>query len=446
MIDLISSIPLVGGFLSSVLPFIVVIGIVVFIHEFGHYIVGRWCGIHAEVFSLGFGKEIFNRVDKRGTRWRVGVLPLGGYVKFLGDADASSRSDFSAVDLMDDDSLARSFPGAALWKRALTVVAGPVANFILTIVIYLGLVTWTGVAVDQARIGEIPASVAGETPLLQGDLVLSVNGQPVESFGDLATAVTEVETGVPVTLDIQRSGTPLELEVANLLPPYVAGVRPLSAASRAGIRSGDLLLSAGGQALPDIAMLQQVVQGSEGQPLEIVLRRGADTLTLEMIPTEEDVPQPDGSFARQVIIGVSVTTYLQPQVRSPGPVEAFTIAVDRMVGIITGTFDGIGQMISGNVSPTNLQGPLGIAQVSGESAGQGLVNFILLIAMISTAIGLMNLFPIPVLDGGHLVFYAIEAVTGRVPAGKWVDVAMAVGLAMVLSLMLFATYNDITRL
>jgi len=444
MIELISSIPLIGGFLSSVLPFVVVIGIVVFVHEFGHYIVGRWCGIHAEVFSLGFGKELYSRIDSRGTRWRIGLLPLGGYVKFLGDADGSSRPDRNSVEGMDANTLARSFPGAALWKRALTVLAGPVANFILTIVIYLGLVFWSGVAVDTARIGEIPASVAGETPLLEGDLITAVNGSPVETFGDLIVMVAS--TDAPVALNVERDGSELILDVENLRPPYVAGVRPLSAASRAGIRAGDLLLSAGGQDLADITKLQDVVQASEGEPLEIVLRRGAETLTLDMIPTEEDVPQPDGSFARQVIIGVSVSTYLQPQVRSPGPVEAVTIAVDRTVAIVTSTFDGIGQMIAGNVSPSNLQGPVGIAQVSGETAGQGLTNFILLIALISTAIGLMNLFPIPVLDGGHLVFYAIEAVTGRVPSGKWVDFAMAFGLAMVLSLMVFATYNDITRL
>ena len=444
MIELISSIPLIGGFLSSVLPFVVVIGIVVFVHEFGHYIVGRWCGIHAEVFSLGFGKELYSRIDSRGTRWRIGLLPLGGYVKFLGDADGSSRPDRNSVEGMDANTLARSFPGAALWKRALTVLAGPVANFILTIVIYLGLVFWSGVAVDTARIGEIPASVAGETPLLEGDLITAVNGSPVETFGDLIVMVAS--TDAPVALNVERDGSELMLDVENLRPPYVAGVRPLSAASRAGIRAGDLLLSAGGQDLADITKLQAVVQASEGEPLEIVLRRGAETLTLDMIPTEEDVPQPDGSFARQVIIGVSVSTYLQPQVRSPGPVEAVTIAVDRTVAIVTSTFDGIGQMIAGNVSPSNLQGPVGIAQVSGETAGQGLTNFILLIALISTAIGLMNLFPIPVLDGGHLVFYAIEAVTGRVPSGKWVDFAMAFGLAMVLSLMVFATYNDITRL
>ena len=446
MIELIASIPLVGGFLSTILPFVVVIGIVVFVHEFGQYIVGRWCGIHAEVFSLGFGKELWHRIDRRGTRWRIGALPLGGYVKFLGDADGASRPDRANVEGMDADTLARSFPGAALWKRALTVLAGPVANFILSMVIYFGLVFWSGVAVDEARLGEIPPSVAGETPLREGDLVRSVNGAPVADFGELARAVSELEGDAPVVLEVEREGRVERLELANLRPPFVAGVRPLSAASRAGIRDGDLLLTAGAQPLPDIETLQRIVQASEGQPLEIGLRRGAERLTLEMVPTEEDVPQPDGTFARQVIIGVSVTSYLRPELRTPGVLEGAGIAVDRTVAIVTGTFDGIGQMISGNVSPSNLQGPVGIAQVSGETAGQGLVNFILLIALLSTAIGLMNLFPVPVLDGGHLVFYAIEAVTGRSPSGRWVDVAMGIGLAMVLSLMLFATYNDITRL
>ncbi|WP_316013023.1 RIP metalloprotease RseP [Roseobacter sp. HKCCA0434] len=446
MIDLISAIPVLGPLLATILPFVVVLGIVVFIHEFGHYIVGRWCGIHAEVFSLGFGKELYARTDRRGTRWRIGLLPLGGYVKFLGDADGSSRPDQASVEGMDAAERARSFPGAALWKRALTVLAGPVANFLLSIAIYCALVFWTGVAVEEARLGALPESVQGETPLREGDVVTALNGQPVGSYAELMRVFSEIDLSQPATYTVERDGEAMDLVVERPRPPLVAGVRPLSGASRAGIREGDLLLTAAGVPLVDFDTLRETVAASEGEPLEIGLRRGAEEMVLTMVPTEEDVPQPDGTFARQVIIGVSIAPYLTPETRSPGPVEALGIGVSRTWAIITGTFDGIGHMIAGNISPSNLQGPVGIAQVSGETAGQGILNFVLLIALISTAIGLMNLFPIPVLDGGHLVFYAIEAVTGRTPSGRWVDVAMGIGLAMVLSLMLFATYNDITRL
>ncbi|RED13212.1 RIP metalloprotease RseP [Pontivivens insulae] len=446
MMELIAAIPLVGGLLATLLPFVVVLGIVVFIHEFGHYIVGRWCGIEAEVFSLGFGKEIWHRMDKRGTRWRIGILPLGGYVKFLGDADGSSRPDRNTIDQLAEDERSRSFPGAALWKRALTVAAGPVANFLLSIVIYSGLVLSSGVGVEEPRLGELPASVAAEVPLEEGDLVLAVNGDPVESFVDLVVYVAELESGTSIQFLVDRNGEELLLDVPLLQAPFVAGIRPLSAASRAGIEPGDLIVAADGAPLPDFDTLKDAVAAKAGEEMVITVRRGDERMDLTMVPTIEDVQEPDGTFVRRPIIGVSLSGYLEPAIESAGFVRALGIGVDRTWGVVSATFEGIGQMFAGNVSPTNLQGPVGIAQVSGETASYGLTSFILLVALISTAIGLMNLMPVPVLDGGHLVFYAIEAVTGRPAQGKWVDVAMAIGIAMVLSLMLFATYNDLTRL
>ncbi|QPH53990.1 RIP metalloprotease RseP [Pontivivens ytuae] len=443
--EFISDLPIIGGFLGAVLPFIVVIAIVVFVHEFGHYIVGRWCGIHAEVFSLGFGKELWSRTDSRGTVWRIGALPLGGYVKFLGDADGASRPDQSAVEGMDAETRARSFPGAALWKRALTVSAGPIANFILTIAIFLGFIAWNGLAVEEPVIGGIPDSVVSATPLQAGDIVRQVGDTEVTTYVEMVEAFSDLPSDTTTPFLVERDGEVLTLAVPYPRPPYVVGVRPLSAASQAGIEAGDLLLSANDKPLPDFDALLAAVGNSEGVPIDITLRRGDETMTMTMTPRVEDVPTADG-FERRAIIGVTVGTYIEPAVRTAGPIEALSVATSRMFAIITGTIDGIGHMIAGSLSPSNINGPVGIAQVSGETAGQGLTNFIQLIALISTAIGLMNLFPIPVLDGGHLVFYAIEAVTGRQPKGRWVDIAMAVGLAMVLSLMVFATYNDLSRL
>lgn len=446
MLDMIAQIPLIGGLVATVLPFILVIGIVVFVHEYGHYIVGRWCGIHAEVFSLGFGMELFHWVDKRGTRWRVGLLPLGGYVKFLGDANAASQADNAAFQAMDAQTRARSFPGAALWARSATIAAGPVANFILSIVIYTAFIFSTGVGVDEPLIGELPPSVAAEVPLQEGDLIRTVDGVEIETFGALLTQAQEIEAGTTVPVTLERNGSLRTVELGHTRPPYIVGVRPLSAASRAGIESGDLIVAIGDVNTPDFETLSALISAAEGQSIDVRVRRGADLLTLPMRPTLEDVQGPDGSFTKRVIIGVTISSYLSPEVRTPGVFEAVSMSGMQVWNVITGSLDGLRRIISGEVSAKNLQGPVGIAQVSGETAGQGIAEFVLLIALISTAIGMMNLFPIPVLDGGHLMFNLYEAIRGVPPSSRVLEIAMAAGLAAVLSLMVFATYNDIARL
>jgi regulator of sigma E protease len=446
MFDLIAQIPLIGGLIATVLPFIVVIGIVVFVHEYGHYIVGRWCGIHAKVFSLGFGKELVHWTDKRGTRWRVGALPLGGFVQFLGDANAASQADNAAFQAMDEDTRARSFPGAPLWARSATIAAGPIANFLLSIVIYVGFIFYSGIGVDDPVIGPLPPSVAAEVPLSEGDMILSVDGEEIDSFGAFLTATQDITPGTTVPVTLERDGGLRTVELGSTRPPYIVGVRPLSAASRAGIEAGDLIVAVGDTPTPDFESLSGLITSAEGQTINVQVRRGDALLTLPMRPTMEDVQNADGSFTKRVIIGVTISSYLAPQVRTPGPIEAVQIAVGQVWGIITGSLDGLKRIITGEVSAKNLQGPVGIAQVSGETAGQGIAEFILLIALISTAIGMMNLFPIPVLDGGHLVFNLYEAIRGAPPSPRAMEIAMAAGLAAVLSLMVFATYNDIARL
>jgi regulator of sigma E protease len=208
----------------------------------------------------------------------------------------------------------------------------------------------------------------------------------------------------------------------------------------------DLIIAVGDTATPDFNALSQMVQTAEGQEIVVVVRRGGETLRLPMRPTLEDVQLPDGTFEKRVIIGVSLRTFLSPQTVTPGPLDALRIGVQQTYGVIIASLDGVRQIVAGNVSPANLQGPVGIAQVSGETASRSGIEFILLIALISTAIGLMNLFPIPMLDGGHLLFNLYEAFAGQQPPDRVREIAGALGLATVLSLMLFATYNDIARL
>jgi regulator of sigma E protease len=444
--DLIASIPFFGGFLATVIPFVIVLGIVVFVHEYGHYIVARWCGIHSEVFSIGFGPVIWARRDRRGTLWQLAAIPLGGYVRFLGDSDGSSRADQTALDHLSDQERRHSFHGAAVWRRALTVLAGPVANFILTIVVFAGVVTWQGLATERPVIGEI-AEIPGAPDAVQpGDVILEVNGRPVQSFQEVLGIALEMTPPGPMVFQVDRGGRTLTVEAPYAFPPLVQGVEPLSPASEAGLQRGDLILQAGGRDLVTFEDLRDVVMASGGRTIDLHVWRNNAPITLEIMPIDRDADDGEGGFERRVMIGVAGGPIYLPATYTPMPWTAIGVGVERMVGIIVQSLNGIRHMIIGSISADNLQGPLGIAQVSGETAQQGFMSFIVLIGVISTAIGMLNLFPIPVLDGGHLLAFLVEAVRGRPPSPAVMQIAMSIGLGLILLLMVFATYNDIMRL
>ncbi len=445
--DAIASLPLIGGFLSTVLPFLVVLGIVVFVHEYGHYIVARWCGIRSEVFSIGFGPVLWSRVDRRGTLWQVAALPLGGYVKFLGDSDGSSRANSDMMEVMTPAERAEAFHGASVGRRMLTVVAGPVANFVLTIAVFAGVIMWQGVATERPTIGQIEAlPTAIDQPLRPGDVVLAVNDQPVTGFGDMFEIALEMPEPGPISVVVERAGSQIEVSAPYPFPPIVQGVEPLSPASRAGLLRGDVILSADGESLEAFEDLRRVVLASESRTIPMEVWRGGETIALEITPIERDTGDGDGGFERRVMIGVAGAALYMPATETPMPWTAIGLGAERMVNVITQSLNGLRHIIIGTIGAENLQGPLGIAQISGETAQQGFLSFILLIGVISTAIGMLNLFPIPVLDGGHLVAFAIEAIRGRPPSPAVMQVAMSIGLGLILLLMVFATYNDIMRM
>ncbi len=444
--ELISNLPIVGGFLSSAIGFILVLGVVVFIHEYGHYIVGRWRGIHAETFSLGFGPVLTSWKDKRGTKWQVAALPLGGYVRFLGDADGSSRADPASLENMSQDERARSFHGASVLSRSLTVAAGPFANFILSAVIFGGMAMWSGLPTEEAVVGEITPLPGQQVEVESGDRILTVNGTEIEAFGDLYRIANDMPQAGPLDLLVKRGDRQLNVQIPYPLPPLVYNVEPLSAASNAGLRPGDLIQSAGGKDLHSFADLVTAVLGSGGETIEMQVQRGQEEVRLSITPRMTERLQPDGTIESKVMIGVSGDALLFPETYRPAPWTALWIGAKRVVEVIDMSLTGIGHIILGNLGADNLQGPLGIAQISGESATQGIGNLISLIAVISTAIGMLNLFPIPVLDGGHLLMFGYEALSGRPPAESIMRIAMTIGLGMVLLLMVFATYNDIVRL
>ncbi len=444
--ELIASIPFFGPFLSTVIPFLVVLGIVVFVHEYGHYIVARWCGIHSQVFSIGFGPVIWSRTDRRGTLWQLAAIPLGGYVKFLGDGDGSSRADHAALAGLSAEELSHSFHGAAVWRRALTVVAGPVANFILTIAVFACLVTWQGMPTERPVIGEILEMPGPETPLRTGDLVLEVNGTPVSNFQDVLRQALDMDPAGPMDFLVERAGEQVAVVAPYAFPPLVQGVEPLSPASHAGLRRGDVILAADGRALQSFDDLRDVVMASGDRTIGLDVWRAGETLGLEITPVPRDTDDGEGGFERRVMIGVAGGPVYLPLTRTPMPWTAIRIGTERMIGVVGQSLNGIRHMITGALGVENLQGPLGIAQVSGETAQQGFSNLVVLIGVISTAIGMLNLFPIPVLDGGHLLTFLIEAIRGKPPSPAVMQVAMSIGLGLILLLMVFATYNDIMRL
>jgi regulator of sigma E protease len=442
-LELISSIPLFGGFLSTIISFIAVLSIIIFIHEFGHYIVGRWSGIHAEVFSMGFGPVVKSWHDKRGTRWQLAAIPFGGYVKFLGDADASSRNDPEVLAKMDPEARARSFHGAKLYKKALTVAAGPVANFILSSVIFTGVILVSGLATEQPTIGALKSLPQATNTIQTGDVILSINGVKTPDYNALYD-YARGDSVISATQNYQvlRDGKPIAAIGPFPLLPLIDNVQPQSAAMAAGLKIGDLIQSVDGKSITAFRQLQSLVAASKGKPLVLKIWRDGAVKDVRLSAKKVDIPDGKGGFEKRVLIGITGGLFFAPKTTTPGLFEAAKRGVAQTGTIITSSLTGLGYMISGAISSCNLQGPVGIAKTSGDAASQGFASFIWFIAVLSTAIGLLNLFPIPVLDGGHLVFFAYEAVAKRPPSDRVMNVMMSAGLFLVIGMMVFGLGND----
>jgi regulator of sigma E protease len=357
--------------------FLFVITLVVFFHELGHFLVARACGVKVDVFSVGFGKEIFGWTDKTGTRWKVSWLPIGGYVKFAGDANAASAPDRAAEMRMSAAERATTLMFKPVWQRALVAVAGPVANFILAIVLFTGL--------------------------------LLHNGHTV-------------------------------------LAPIIGGVVKGSAAEAAGIRAGDRVTAIDGTPITDFEQMPQIISVSGGQNLTIDLSRSGRPMRFQVTPRPTRMRDVLGDMSTTMVIGV------HPSAEAPVTTEyyslpgAFGAACTETWSIMRTTVQGIAQMIRGHASADQLRGPLGIAKMTRQVAIFGFQALLQLVAVLSVSIGLANLFPIPLLDGGHLLYYACEAVLGRPLGERAQDVGFRLGLVLVLGLVLLTTWNDLARL
>ncbi|MEM7318627.1 MAG: RIP metalloprotease RseP, partial [Pseudomonadota bacterium] len=434
--------------LYTIAAFVIALSVIVAVHEYGHYIVGRWSGIHAEVFSLGFGPVLWSRVDKHGTRWQVAALPFGGFVKFLGDANAASGKDEDAMAeaAVDPAALRRTMHGAPLWARTATVAAGPVFNFVLSIIVFAAIFMFRGVASDPLTIGEMQDLPNIQNELRVGDEIVAIDGMPTPSFeddqawGDFVEALPE---DAQLSYTVIRDGSQQVVQGPWLFPPLISQVAPRSAAMDIDLRPGDVIAAVDGDPIHAFSQLKDIVEGSDGRALLLDVWRDGQILEFALAPRRTDEPQPDGGFKTHWRIGIVGGMALRPATEVAGPVDAIIGGTEQTWRIVTGSISGLWHMITGAISTCNMSGPIGIAETSGAMASQGAQSFIWFIAVLSTAVGLMNLFPIPALDGGHLVFYAYEAVSGKPPSDLALRVLMTVGITLILSLMVFAMGNDI---
>jgi regulator of sigma E protease len=364
---------LLSGLWTYIVPFLIVLTILVFVHELGHYLVARRNGVRVDVFSIGFGPELFGFYDRAGTRWKFSAVPLGGYVKMFGDADAASTPVGSSYEMTEEEK-AVSFPHKRLGQRAAVVAAGPVANFLFAIV---------------------------------------------------ALAFLFVFQGQPFT------------------PAEVGVVQPGSAAEAAGIRPGDRILSVDGSGIDRFEDVQQIVRFNTGEPLAMVVERDGEEVALTATPAVTEVTDRLGNTHSIGMLGIGRSGI---EYRRLDPFSAVWAAGAETVDLTLGTLGAVGQMLAGARGTEELGGPLRIAQMSGEVAQSGAAALIWFMAILSINLGLINLFPIPMLDGGHLMFYAVEALRGKPLGERAQEYGFRIGLALVLTLMVFATWNDLVHL
>lgn len=364
-----------GLLIGTILPFLVVLSVVVFVHEMGHYLVGRLCGIGVKAFSIGFGPELAGFTDRHGTRWRLSAIPLGGYVKFAGDMSVTSSPESVDSASLSEEERRVAFHLQPVWKRAATVAAGPLANFVLTTIVFAFMFA------------------------LYGKMVME---------------------------------------------PTVAAVQPDSPAQAAGFEPGDRFLAVDGSAVETFGDVQRYVSGRAGDPIRFTIGRDGQELDLIATPQVLQRTDPLGNTYSVGVIGVQADeTSGQPRVIEYGPVAAMGEAIRETGFIIARTGQFLQRFAAGREDRCQLGGPVKIADMAGRAAKLGIEWLVQLTAMLSVGIGILNLLPIPPLDGGHLAFYGYEAIARRPPSERFVEIAYRIGLFAVMAFMLFVFWNDI---
>ncbi|MBY6209539.1 MULTISPECIES: RIP metalloprotease RseP [Halomonas] len=450
------------GLIQNILAVLVVLGLLVTFHEFGHFWVARRCGVKVLRFSVGFGKPLWSRVDRHGTEFAIAAIPLGGYVKMLDEREGNVPA----------DQLDQAFNRKSVWARIAIVAAGPLANFLLALVAYWTLFV-AGTTTVVPVVGEVtPQSPAAEAGLEQGMEVTAVRGEPVRSWDDInLKLVAAIGASGSLAIETRAEGSSVArtypVEVDNWLvgqdPPEplgTLGIRPWrpdmpavigqlvenEPAVQAGLQPGDRVVAIDGEPVADWPDLVQRVRARPGEAMELDVQRGDASVTLSLTPRGNRLD--DGSEIGYIGAGVAPVDWPQEYQRDIryGPLEAVGQAASRTAEMTVLTFDAVRKMLVGLISPTNLSGPITIARIAGDTARSGLESFVNFMAYLSISLGVLNLLPIPVLDGGHLLYYLIEAVRGRPVSERTQAVGLKVGLALVGTLMIMALYFDVMRL
>jgi len=449
--------------LTTIFAFLLVLGPLVLIHELGHYLVGRLFGVKADAFSIGFGKEIAGWTDRRGTRWKLSALPLGGYVQFAGDMNPASAPG-AGEDGLTAEERAKTFHVKPLWQRALIVFAGPLTNFVLCVLILAGFVYAHGrLIADPEVVGFSETSAAKAAGMQVGDHIVSIDGNRIGSVTDIPEH-TVYYPGKTVEVVVQREGSTVVLPVklandevsddfgnkarigdlgADFAVPVVSGFTADSPAEQAGMKLGDRIVAVGETPISSFREVPPLIMPRAGAKTTITVVREGQAHVLPM--TIGSAVQEDAKGVKATVGRIGVESGFG-RLEPVGAVQALGIGVDRSFALMGTIVTGIRQILTGDRSVRELGGPIKIAKYSGEQFSLGWEPFVGFVAMISINLAFINLLPIPGLDGGHLAFYAAELVR-RKPLGlrsqEW---AIRTGVALVLALMLFVTVNDLASL
>ena len=444
--------------LSTLAAFIVALGLLVVVHEFGHYWVARRCGVKVLRFSVGFGRPIARWV--RGadrTEWTIGALPLGGYVRMLDERDPDCQPIAPA-------DLPRAFNRQSVWRRIAIVLAGPLANLILAVAIYWVLLVM-GAMEPRALMGAPQAnSAAARAGVQAGDLVVGVSGAEVRSMREFSWMLVQRVGAAEVVMELEQpSGARREavIDLSGLHPDQLdqgalgaLGLRPYThaprierltsggAAEAAGLRPGDVVVAVEGLALAGAAPLIERVRAAAGRPLTLRVQRGAENLELQVTPAA--VEDREGVSVGR--IGAELNDRPSAVMVRYGPVEAVPLALRRTGETISFSLRMLGKMVTGEASWKNLSGPVTIADYAGQTARTGVSSYLAFLALVSISLGVLNLLPIPMLDGGHLLYYSIEIIKGSPPADWIVEWGQRAGIAVLVGLTMLALYNDFVRL
>ena len=450
------------SFAQTVLAFLAALTLLIFVHELGHFLAARWCGVKVLRFSIGFGPALIQRrFGSDQTEWVIAAIPLGGYVRMLDERDRAEEGPIAAGEIH------RAFSRRPLRQRALIVVAGPLANFLLAIVLY-ALLSFMGTAEPVPVIDQPPAqTAAARAGLAAGDRITAINDRPLESWNQLRLRVIDASFGPQMLrLAVDRRGETLvrELDARGIMqgaPPEQDPLQTLGlllapgevlvgslvggeVAAQAGLRTGDRIVAIDGDPVTRARHVIERVRDSASRPLVFTIQRGKDEITLRLTPSEvAGATSQDRPRGR---IGAMLQDRVQTQTVRSGSVDALANGVSKTWDMSVFSLRMMGKMLTGDLSLRNLSGPVTIADMAGHTARSGLHAYLSFLALISVSLGVLNLLPIPILDGGHLVYYAIEAVRRRPLSERVLELSQKAGLALVVMMMVVALYNDFARL